>query len=238
MKYLDLTLATPQHNLACDEALLELCEDGYGHDILRVWEPREPFVVLGYSSRIAADVKLLPCRRLRVPIFRRCSGGGTVLQGPGCLNVTVILRMERRPELATISGTTAFVLRRHRLALEPLVGRPIQRAGLSDLALDGLKFSGNAQRRKRRCVLVHGTILHGLDLALVERCLKMPQRQPAYRRRRAHRRFLVNLALPAQALKAALARAWGADSALERLPGPRIEELAGRYASAAWTRRC
>jgi len=238
MKYLDYTFPTPQHNLACDEALLELCEDGYGHDILRVWEPREPFVVLGYSSRIAADVKLLPCRRARVPVFRRCSGGGTVLQGSGCLNVSLIMRLDRSPMLATITGTTAFVLQRHRDALEPVVGRAIAIEGLSDLAIDGLKFSGNAQRRKKRCVLFHGTVLLGLDLALVERCLALPQRQPAYRKRRTHRNFLTNLGVPANAVKTALTDSWRAVSPLEQLPEQRIEELAGRYASTMWIQRC
>ena len=238
MKYLDLTLPTPQHNLACDEALLELCEDGHGHDILRVGEPRKPFVVLGYSSRIAADVKLLPCRRARVPVLRRCSGGGTVLQGPGCLNVSLILRVDRSPMLATITGTTAFVLQRHRHALEPVAGRAIAIEGLSDLAIDGVKFSGNAQRRRKHCVLFHGTVLLGLDLTLVERCLALPQRQPAYRQRRAHGDFLMNLGVPADAVKVALRKTWRATASLEHVPERRVTELAERYLSDAWTKRC
>jgi len=37
MNYLDLTLPSPEENLACDEALLELCDEGLGDEVLRVW---------------------------------------------------------------------------------------------------------------------------------------------------------------------------------------------------------
>ena len=238
MKILDLTLPSPQQNLACDEALLDLCEDGYDHELLRFWEPREPFVVLGYSSRISSDVKLAACQKARVPILRRCSGGGTVLQGPGCLNFSLILRLDGAALLRTIAGTTRFILQRHQTALEPVVGQALEVAGLSDLAIGGRKCSGNAQRRKRRYVLFHGTFLLNFDIPLVERLLAAPLRQPAYRRHRPHTDFLRNLGLSADAVKRALRRSWRATSPLERVPERRIEELTERYASEAWTQRC
>ena len=238
MRVLDLTLPSPEQNLACDEALLAACEDGDAHDVLRFWEPRQHFVVLGYSSRISADAKLAACRGARVPVLRRVSGGGTVLQGPGCLNATLILRLERHAPLQTISGTTAFILERHRQALEPSVGRPVERRGLSDLAIGGVKFSGNAQRRKRGCVLFHGTFLLDFDLPLVDRLLAMPSRQPDYRRNRPHQEFLMNLRLPAETVKRAIAQAWEAAEPLAAAPMERIARLvAERYRSDAWTHR-
>lgn len=238
MHVLDLTLPSPEQNLACDEALLDACEDGDAHEVLRFWEPRQHFVVLGYSSRISLDAKLAACRGAGVPILRRVSGGGTVLQGPGCLNATLVLRLERQAMLQTISGTTAFILERHRQALEPAVGGPIEFRGLSDLAVQGVKFSGNAQRRKRRCVLFHGTFLLDFDLPLVDRLLAMPSRQPDYRRNRPHHEFLMNLRLPADTVKRALARAWEATEPLTSVPMERIAQLAAeRYHSDTWTHR-
>ena len=238
MKLLELTLPSPQENLACDEALLEACEQSSAHEVLRFWEPREHFVVLGYSSRISSDVKLSACNRLGLPLFRRDSGGGTVLQGPGCLNFSLVLRMARHPKLASISGTTAWILERHRLALEPLLEQPVELAGQSDLAIGGLKFSGNAQRRKRRSLLFHGTFLVGLDLQLMERVLTNPPRQPAYRRQRPHERFVVNLSLPSHRIRQALAGAWRANRPAPALPRTHIGQLArSRYANPDWIRR-
>src|SRR5207248_7893855 len=76
MKYLDLTLPTAAENLACDEALLDWCEEEQGMETLRVWEAREYFVVLGYANKAEIEVNVKACRARRIPIFRRCSGGG------------------------------------------------------------------------------------------------------------------------------------------------------------------
>src|SRR4051794_12657586 len=93
MKYIDLTLSTPPEDLACDEALLDLCEEGSEGELLRFWEPQQPFVVLGYANQAAVEADLDACKAHEVGVFRRCSGGGTVLQGAGCLNYSVILQI-------------------------------------------------------------------------------------------------------------------------------------------------
>ena len=205
MQYVDATLPSPQENLAFDEALLDLCEAG-NDDVLRVWEPREHCVVLGYSSRMCEEVNLASCRARAIPILRRCSGGGTVLQGPGCLNFSLVLQIREPGPLAGIRTTTAYVLTAHQQALAPLIGSAITLQGSSDLTMGGLKFSGNAQRRRRHAVLVHGTFLLGLDLRLMEEVLPLPSREPAYRQQRPHRRFLTSLPLASEDLKAALRR--------------------------------
>src|SRR5882724_8858694 len=100
MKYIDFTLPTPAANLACDEVLLDLCEAGAGADTLRFWQAREPFVVVGYANKAAREVNLEACQRRGIPVLRRCSGGGTVLQGPGCLSYSLILRISETGPLS------------------------------------------------------------------------------------------------------------------------------------------
>ena len=142
MKLVDATFSTPEENLACDEALLEYCDDGFPGEVLRLWEPACRFVAVGYSSKLRSEVDLDSCAREGVPVLRRPSGGGTVVQGPGCLNYSLVLRMDARKGLETITRTNATVLDRTRAALEPLLGRPVERCGHTDLAVDGRKFSG------------------------------------------------------------------------------------------------
>ena len=61
MKYLDLTFANPATNLACDEALLELYETNEADEaLLRVWEPRDHFIVLGLVHELAVARSTLP----------------------------------------------------------------------------------------------------------------------------------------------------------------------------------
>src|SRR5262252_10196626 len=115
MDFCDLTLPSPEENLACDEALLDLAEEGRGDEVLRVWEPRHYFVVLGYSNKAAVEVNLPFCRLHTIPVLRRCTGGGAVLQGPGCLNYSLILRAEG--DLHNIPSTNNYILKRHQTAL-------------------------------------------------------------------------------------------------------------------------
>lgn len=242
MKYFDLTLPTPAGNLACDEALLDLCEHGGGEEILRFWEPQTPFVVLGYANRATQEVNLRACEEAKIGVFRRCSGGGTVLQGPGCLNYSLILRIDGKYEtdsparpLESIAGTNQFILERQRAALEPLLSEAVQMEGQTDLAIGGRKFSGNAQRRLRKCLIFHGTFLLNFDLALVEKFLPMPSKQPCYREDRSHAEFLANLNLPSTKVKAALRKVWGAEEPFGEVPRERIRELElKKYAMTEW----
>ncbi len=237
MVLLNQLFKTPAENLACDEALLELSESGADREILRLWQPKQPFVVLGLSNSAAAEVNLPACRKNKIPILRRFSGGGTVLQLPGCLNFSLILRIVPGP-LATITGTTRWVLERHKQLFTTLTGSAVAIEGTSDLTIAGRKFSGHAQRRKRRFVLFHGSILLKADLSLIEKVLLLPAKQPAYRQNRSHSRFLANLNLPAGAVSAALQQAWGATEVLGRLPTSQIKDLLRtRYTNYTWNYR-
>ncbi|PYK65400.1 MAG: lipoate--protein ligase family protein [Verrucomicrobia bacterium] len=254
MKYLDLTFPTPAENLACDEALLDWCDAGDGLEMLRFWAPQQHFVVVGYSNRVEREVNVAACQELGMPILRRCSGGGTVLQGPGCLNYSLILRMDSYPALQTVTSTNRFVMERNRAALGPLLTRSSRRKealtsnfqlstfnfrlsvrGHTDLAIDGRKFSGNAQRRKRQAVLFQGSFLLDFDLTLIEKVLPVPSKQPDYRQSRSHAEFLTNLKVSAKEVKAALRQAWRAIGELKGFPREQTQKLVlEKYSNEAW----
>ncbi|HLX96309.1 MAG TPA: lipoate--protein ligase family protein [Verrucomicrobiae bacterium] len=248
MKLLDLTLATPAGNLACDEALLNSAEAGHGGEILRFWEPREYFVVVGYANPVETEVRVAACAAKKVPIFRRCSGGGTVLQGPGCLNYTLILQIAKISPLASISGTNQFIMEQNRKAIESEVRSRMPDAGIAvqghtDLTLvtrhlspvTPRKFSGNSQRRHQRYLLFHGTFLLDFELPLVAELLRMPSRQPDYRNRRGHADFLVNLNLPAARLKHVLGGIWNAAETLREVPDGEVQKLVTeKYSTPGW----
>lgn len=235
MKCCDLTLGSPEENLACDETLLDLCEAGATESVLRFWEPVQYFVVVGYANHVALEVNRDFCQRQEIPILRRCSGGGTVLQGPGCLNYSLLLPIAEAAQLESISGTNDYILHRHRGTLQALLGVPVEKQGLTDLAIGGLKFCGNAQRRRKDFLLFHGSFLLHADIGLIEKALPPPSRQPEYRVNRSHTDFLVNLKVPAPVLKAALAKAWVADEPLLDLPLDQIVLLAReKYQQDSW----
>jgi lipoate-protein ligase A len=232
MNFLDRTLPTAAENLALDEALLLAAEAGEAGEVLRVWEWPSPAVVLGAGCRLAEEVDDDACNADAVPILRRSSGGGTVLLGAGCLLYTLILRFDRDPALGQIQSSYTHILGSISQAVG---GLP---AGISDLAIRGLKVSGNAQQRKRDHLLHHGTLLYAFDLGMVGRYLRAPPRQPEYRAGRSHEDFLRNLPLSRQELKARLRTAWQADARQDGWPEDRVRELVrDKYGSNAWVRR-
>ena len=243
MKYLDLTLPTPAGNLACDEQLLDAAERGDGGEVLRVWESPETFVVVGYANNIKTEVNVAACEARGVPILRRCSGGGTVVQGQGCLSYALVLKIAANVGLRGVTATNRFIMERNRAAIESLADQfktsnskfKISVRGHTDLCLGNLKFSGNSQRRKKNFLLFHGSFLLNFDLALVGEFLRMPSLQPDYRAGRSHDDFLANLNLPAGPVKAALQKAWSANENLENFPRLEFQKLAAeKYLTDAW----
>jgi lipoate-protein ligase A len=235
MKWIDLTFLTPHENLACDEALLDLCENGFEDEVLRFWQPSLTFVVLGYSRKYRSDVHVANCRKHQIPILRRPSGGGTVLQGPGCFNFSLVLKIGGHSFFRDITKTNLKIMQRHQEVAETLLGKPVQIQGVTDLTLENLKFSGNAQRRKRRYLLFHGSFLLKADISLMEKLLKIPRRQPAYRQNRSHREFLTNIDILPNSLKDALKKSWGAQGALEEIPSETIQSLVReKYSREEW----
>ena len=235
MRYLDLTLPTAAENLALDEALLDEAEAaGRPCETLRLWEPAEPLVVVGRSSKIAVEVRLDACRELAIPVLRRVSGGAAVVAGPGCLMYAVVLSYRLRPELRAVDRAHQFVLCTLAAAIEPLVPG-VRCRGISDLALGQRKVSGNSVRCKREHLLYHGTLLYNFRLELIDRCLAMPPRQPDYRAGRPHAEFVANLPLAPSDIRAALAAAWNATEPLADWPRERTARLVSeRYGREEW----
>jgi lipoate-protein ligase A len=248
MLRLDFPPAAPAHQLAADEALLDWHEDGLAPEdaggALVFWEPTEVFVVVGYANHLATEVNLPACEASGIPVYRRCTGGGTVVQMPGGLNYGLILPIDPAGPTRNISAANEFIMHRNRDAIQALLGQRaiVSVRGHTDLAVahasapDALrKVAGNSQRRRKRFLLFHGTFLLNCDLTRIAELLRPPSLQPEYRAGRSHSDFVTNLNLPAEDVKAALARAWQATTELAQPPLDKIDALArGKYATREW----
>jgi lipoate-protein ligase A len=209
MRFLDLTLPTAPENVALDEALVVAAEEGSGVPTLRVWELDHRAVVLGASGRMHEDVDVDACRADGVVIARRSSGGGTVLIGPGALNFTVVLPIDADPRLRAVDTAQLYILERAADVLRAL-GPDVRVRGSGDLTIAGRKCAGSAQRRLKRHLMVHASVLYGIGSGEVARYLRTPGRQPEYRAGRSHEDFLTELPLPRTAIVGALRAAWSA----------------------------
>src|SRR5262245_32915268 len=186
-------------------ALFQTFEAGALGHLCRTWETTHPVVVVGRNGSLSDQVVLDACCEDEVPVLRRFSGGGAVVLAPGCLNYAIGVSLESHPGLADVATSFDAILVSIATALE-VPGLAV--AGRTDLALDGRKVSGNAQRRGRRAILHHGTLLYSFDARLASRYLREPFRQPGYRALRQHLDFVGNLPLTRQAIEHRLMTAW------------------------------
>ncbi|QGJ70143.1 Lipoate-protein ligase LplJ [Planctomycetales bacterium 10988] len=244
MELLDLSLATPEENLALDEALLMEAEEGDLRETLRFWESPKDLVVIGRASKIAEEANLTNCEADGVPVLRRTSGGCAIVGGPGCLMYSLIIDLRSRPHLRDIQQAHREVLERicrgiHRMAPELAEGeQPLRREGISDLVCGETKVSGNSLQVKRYHLLYHGTFLYSYPLEKISRYLKTPPREPEYRAGRTHASFVENLEVPAQMLKTAMRNAWNAEAIRTDWPEANVKDLVEtKYQQAEWNAR-
>ena len=236
IQHIDLTFPTPAENIAYEEVLLE--QVPVEGAVLRFWESEKPFVVLGTAQKLYEEVYEERCVADGIPILRRCSAGGCVLQGLGSLNFTLALPMSK--DVNTIRGSYCYILGKlcDTFAKQ---GIPLKMEGICDLTLEGAKVSGNAQRRKKDALLHHGTLLYHIDHTALERYLREPADRPEYRANRTHQQFVTTIPLDAVTLKKIVLEAF---EVTESLPAPeeailkRIAELAReKYSDHDWTYR-
>ena len=126
----------------------------------------------------------------------------------GCLNYSLVLPIDFHAALASVTTTNQWIMERQRQILSSLLEGVVTCEGDTDLAWEGIKVSGNAQRRLRQACLFHGSILCKASLEDLGQVLSHPSREPSYREGRPHAQFVRNTELDPAELAEALLQAW------------------------------
>jgi lipoate---protein ligase len=172
-----------------------------GQRRVRVYRLPRTVVVLGRGSKPEREVDLDACRRDRVLLQRRRGGGCAVVVDPGNVIVAVTLPVAGiGRNLQHFDHLTRWLA----AALARLGAPPIVRQGSSDLTIAERKVGGACIYRGKDLLHYAATLLITPELALIERYLRHPPREPDYRRGRSHADFLVALGGDAARLEGAL----------------------------------
>lgn len=182
----------PIHNLLFERSILEKYEKDESNVYLIFYE-NQCSIILGKTLKYENELYSFKEHPL---VLRRGSGGGSVFHFYGNLNFGIIASETYFSEIRSISDSYTFFL--EPIARVYQADFSVSLEGTSDLVVlqSGLKkkISGNAQMRKKKWVLHHGTLLY--DSASLEYCrlpyyLRHPSKKPEYRKERSHEDFIV-----------------------------------------------
>lgn len=158
-------------NMAIDEAICNSVRDGDSPPTIRFYTWRPSAVSIGYFQSLVKEVDVDYCNAHGIHIVRRRTGGGAVYHdSEGELTYSVIAPEHMFPKgivesYKVICGWIIDGLAR--------IGMHSSFKPINDIVLNGKKISGNAQTRRDGILLQHGTILYGLDLDTMFKCLKV-----------------------------------------------------------------
>lgn len=160
----DLSPSNPYENLAVEEALNTYVNP---QPTFRLWV-NKPSVVLGRFQSVASEVNVGYCLENSIAIVRRHTGGGTVYQDEGNLNMTLLLPQNSLNDIYVCYDVLSEVVIK-------TLGRFNLRAVRGDLhevLINGRKVSGMAGSRTSYSVLCHSTLLVDSDLIKLRNSLK------------------------------------------------------------------
>lgn len=167
--------------MAVDEAILEATEQ-HGQCTLRFYQWSEPTLSLGYFQAFAdrethADSRVCP-------LVRRSTGGGAILHdveltysfacpmakgdSSKATQLYDVFHKSLLQVLATEFGVSASLYQVSARSSEAAPFLCFQRRSKGDIVIGSHKVVGSAQRRRRRAVLQHGSVLLGVSSKATE----------------------------------------------------------------------
>jgi lipoate-protein ligase A len=151
----------PYFNLAAEEYILK----NLPGDIFMAWR-NDPCIIIGKHQNAAREVNHRLAQKLRLPVIRRISGGGTVYHDPGNINFSFIFADRK------VNPIDFKVFTRPVIEFLGTIGIKARLEGKNSIYAGGFKISGNAAHVDRDRVLYHGTLLINADLDALTRVVQ------------------------------------------------------------------
>ncbi|MFK8115478.1 MAG: biotin/lipoate A/B protein ligase family protein [Rubripirellula sp.] len=162
----------PVENMSIDQALLESVDAG-GVPVLRMYAWSQPTLSIGYFQQLASRTEHIESAELAC--VRRATGGGAIVHDQELTYSIALpvpesgagprLQLYQGTHQAIAEGLSDFGVRAVPFRLTGVTAQTddpflcFQRRTDEDLIVSGYKVLGSAQRKTRRAVLQHGSLL-------------------------------------------------------------------------------
>jgi len=158
-------------NMAIDEAMLILRARNRIPNTLRLYVFKPSAVTVGYFQSPMEEVNIDYCKKRRIAIVRRITGGGAVYHDERG-EVTYAIVVDERDAPKDIIESYRFFCGGLVEALKVL-GLAAEFRPINDILISGRKVSGSAQTRRRGAILQHGTLMYDTDISVLAVVLKV-----------------------------------------------------------------
>ncbi len=177
-RVIDAGLRSGRFNIAFDQAMLELHQEGRIGDSLRFIH-FQPAALIGRHQSLRAELDLDYCREHGIQAGRRITGGGAIYLDPGQLGWALVFGRGTFGNVAL--GETARVLAEAALARLRRLGVDARFRPRNDIEVAGRKVSGTGGFYDGDSLLYQGTVLVELDTAAMLGALRVPRAKIAKR---------------------------------------------------------
>ena len=156
-----------------------------------VWIPNETCVVMGRSNNPLDSLLIENVIADDIPIYKRPSGGETVLLSPKMIVLSVAVE-----QTDFKSGKSYFKDYNNKFisVLESFGIRNLGYKGISDITINDLKILGSSIYQNKHVVFYHAVLNVCESVLMIDRYLKHPVREPDYRKNRNHKDFITSIA--------------------------------------------
>ena len=159
-------------NMAIDRAVLVANSKELIPPTVRFFSWKPPAISIGYFQSLDDEVDLNICKKLGVDYVRRITGVGAVFHDNE-LTYSIVIP-ESHPQIPkNIIDSYSRICGAIMKGLKQL-GIDSNYFPINDILTNHKKISGNAQTRKLKTVLQHGTILMDVDVEKMFSLLKVP----------------------------------------------------------------
>jgi len=165
-------------NMAIDEAVLTARIAGRVPNTLRFYRWKPSGVSVGRFQEVSEEVHVENCRRHGVDIVRRITGGGAVYHdSEGEITYSVVVHEQDLGSKDVVSAYNRLcrglveAAKNLGVRADFCPGNPKH---CPNITIDGRKFSGSAQARKKGVLLQHGTFLMRTGLEKMFTFLEVP----------------------------------------------------------------
>lgn len=172
-RLLDTGVRPAAENMTLDEAILKARSEGIIPNTIRFLQFSPEAVLVGWHQSVAEEVRLDFCRKERLDINRRITGGGAILFDRSQLGWELIASKD---DLGVSVVTEELFRKVCQAAIEGLreLGVEASFRSKNDVEVDGRKISGTGGTEEGSAFLFQGTLLVDFDVERMIKALRIP----------------------------------------------------------------